>query len=247
MAAVSARYLRRFARIPQMYIFGAAQPVAFVLGLNAVFGGLVERVTGTAYIQYLLPGVVVMNVLFGASITSAGFAEDLQGGILDRFRSLPMSRSAVLVGRTVADLTRNALAIAIVVLVGFGLGFRFHGSALAAVGSLALALAFSYAVSWLFACIGMAVRTPQVAQLAGFLPVLPLVYLSGAWVPVETMTPALQGFARHQPVNVLVEALRSAADGTPVGSSAWQAVAWTAAILLVSVPLAIRLYRGDGS
>jgi ABC transporter DrrB family efflux protein len=246
MAVVTGRYVRRFTRTPQMFIFGAAQPVALVLGLNAAFGGLVELVTGESYIQYLLPGVIVMHVLFGGSITSAGIAEDLQAGIIDRFRSLPMNRAAVLVGRTAADLLRNAVSLALAIAVGVALGFRVRGSVIGAVAGIVLVLAFSYAISWLFACIGMVVRTPQAAQLAGFLPALPLAYLSGAWIPVESMSSAVQAFARNQPVTVLVATLRSVADGSAVADTAWQAVAWTIGILAVSIPLAVWLYRGDG-
>ena len=247
MVAVTGRYLRRFTRSPNMFIFGAAQPVAFIVGLNAVFGGLVERFNGGEYIQYLLPGVIVMNILFTGGITSVGIAEDLQDGIADRFRSLPMSRTAVIVGRTMADLVRNVIAIVIVLLVGFALGFRVHGSVAAALGGLALAIAFSYATSWLFACLGMAVKSPQIAQMASFLPALPLVYLSGAWIPIDSMPGSLQAFARNQPVNVIVETLRAAANGTQSSTTFWPAIAWTAGILLVSIPLAVHLYRGDGA
>jgi ABC-2 type transport system ATP-binding protein len=244
---VTGRYLRRFARTPQMYIWSAAQPISFVLALNVVFGGLVSAVTGGNYIQFLLPGVVVMNVLLGASITSAGVAQDLQDGIVDRFRSLPMSRVAVLAGRTFADLSRNVVSLAFVIAAGVVVGFRFHGSAGDALVAVALTLAFSYAISWLFACIGMAVKDPTVAQLAGFLPALPLVYLSGSWVPVETMSGAVQTFARNQPVNVFVEAVRSLAAGVPPGDRLWQAALWAVAMLAVAVPLSVKLYRGDGA
>ena len=247
MAVVTGRYLRRFTRTPQMFIFGAAQPVAFVLGLNAVFGGLVEQATGGSYIQYLLPGVIVMHILFTGGITSVGIADDLESTIVDRFRSLPMNRAAVLVGRTAADLVRNAIGLALTVAVGFALGFRVHGTITGAVAGIVLVLAFSYATSWLFACLGMMVKTPQVAQLASFLPALPLTYLSGAWIPIELMSGALQSFARNQPVNVLIATLRSLADGSAGADPAWQAVAWTVGILVVSVPLAVHLYRGDGA
>jgi ABC-type multidrug transport system permease subunit len=153
----------------------------------------------------------------------------------------------MLVGRTAADLVRNAVGLALAIAVGFALGFRVHGSLAAAVAGLVLALTFSYASSWLFACVGMAVRTPQVAQLASFLPTLPLVYLSGAWIPVESMSSGLQAFARNQPINVVVDTIRSLANGSAVADTAPQAVEWTIAILTVSVPLAVRLYRGDGA
>ncbi len=188
-----------------------------------------------------------MNILFTGGITSVGIAEDLNDGTADRFRSLPMSRTAVVVGRTLADLARNAVAIAIVLLVGFALGFRIYGTITAALAGLALAVAFSYAASWLFACLGMAVKSPQVAQMASFLPSLPLVYLSGAWIPIESMPDGLRAFARHQPVNVLVDTLRAAANGTHATAPVWPAIAWTVGILAVSVPLAVHLYRGEGA
>jgi ABC-2 type transport system permease protein/oleandomycin transport system permease protein len=222
-------------------------PLAFVLGLNAAFGGLVTLATGGSYIQYLLPGVIVMNVLLGASVTSFGLAEDLQAGIVDRFRSLPMSRAAVLVGRTIADLARYAVGLAVTLAVGVALGFRVHGGVAAALGGIVLVLAFEFAISWFFACLGMAVKEPQAAQMAGFLPALPLIYLSGAWVPVASMSAALRPFARNQPVNVVVETVRAIADGTAVAHSAVPAVLWTAGILAVSVPLGLRLYRADGA
>jgi ABC-2 type transport system permease protein/oleandomycin transport system permease protein len=230
-----------------MWIFGAAQPVAFLLGLHAAFAGLVEGATGGDYIQYLLPGVIVMSVLFGGGITSVGIAEDLQAGLIDRFRSLPMSRAAVLVGRTIADLLRTIVGLFFAVTVGVALGFRVHGGIANALAATVVVLGFAYAVSWLFACLGMAVGSPQVAQLASFLPSLPLVYLSGAWVPVESMSSVLRAFARNQPINVLVATVRSLADGSAVAGTAWQAAAWTAGLLLVSVPLAIRLYAREGS
>jgi ABC-2 type transport system permease protein/oleandomycin transport system permease protein len=245
MRAITWRYLVRFVRIPQLLFLGTVQPVLFVLMLNAVFGGLVSRERGGSYIQYLLPGVLVMSVMFGASVTSAGIAEDLQAGVIDRFRSLPMSRSAVLVGRTVADLVRNALGIVLVVIVGLAMGFELHGIASALVG-LALILLFAFAVSWLFAWVGLVVKEPQVAQLAGFLPVLPLVFLSGAWIPIETMSGGMQAFARNQPVNVLVEALRALGNGEPAYHWVWQSVAWSVGILLVSVPICVRRYRQPG-
>ena len=133
--------------------------------------------------------------MFGASVTSGGLAEDLQAGVIDRFRSLPMSRSAVLVGRTFADLIRNAVGAVVVVAVGVAMGYEVHGMGAAAEG-LALILCFGFAISWLFASVGMALKQPEVAQLAGFLPVLPFVFLSGAWIPIETMSGSLQTFAR---------------------------------------------------
>jgi ABC-2 type transport system ATP-binding protein len=246
MALLTRRALVRYIRAPQVLYLGTTQPIVFLVMLNAVFGGLVTGAQGGSYVQYLLPGVIVMNVLLGASVTAAGMAEDLRDGIVDRFRSLPMSRVAVLVGRTLADLGRNAIALALLVVVGVFMGFRFDGGAPAAIGCLALVLLFVFAVSWLFTFLGMAVKEPQAAPLLSLLVALPLVYLSGVWIPVGSMSPRLQWFARNQPVNVLVEALRALSAGEPALHRVWVSMAWCAGILLVAVPLCVRRYRGDG-
>jgi len=266
MIAITKRYLVRLRRTPRLLFFVAAQPVLFVLVLNAVFGGVVEAAlrtlgnpaaasgvgfdlpgAGGRYIQFLLPGVLVMNVMLLAGTTALGLAEDLQAGIIDRFRSLPMSRSAVLVGRTSADLVRSALTIAAILIVGFAMGYRLRGSIAAGVGAIILVFLFAYATSWLFALVGLVVKDPEVAQFAGFAPVLPIVFLSGAWIPVETMPDGLQVFARNQPVNVLIEAVRALADGSPADHWVWQSVAWSVGILIVSWPLAARQYRNAAS
>jgi ABC-2 type transport system permease protein/oleandomycin transport system permease protein len=246
MALLSRRALVRYLRAPQVLYLGTAQPIVFLVMLNAVFGGLVTGTQGGSYVQYLLPGVIVMNVLLGASVTAAGMAEDLRDGIVDRFRSLPMSRVAVLVGRTVADLARNALGLACVVVVGALMGFRFDGGTAAAIGCLLLVLLFAFAVSWGFTFLGMAVKDPQAAPLLSLLVALPLVYLSGVWIPVESMSPRLQWFARNQPVNVLVDALRELSGGEPATHDVWVSVAWSAGLLMIAVPLCVRRYRGDG-
>ena len=245
-ALLTWRALVRYLRAPQVLFLGTAQPVVFLVMLNAVFGGLVTSAQGGSYVQYLLPGVIVMNVLLGASVTAAGMAEDLRDGIVDRFRSLPISRVAVLLGRTVADLARNSIALAFLLVVGALMGFRFHGGVAAAIGCLLLVLLFTFAVSWLFTFLGMAVKDPQAAPLLSLLVALPLVYLSGVWIPVESMSPRLQWFARNQPVNVLVEALRALSAGEPARHDVWVSVAWCAGMLLVAVPLCVRRYRGDG-
>ncbi|HMC41432.1 MAG TPA: ABC transporter permease [Acidimicrobiales bacterium] len=242
MTGITRRYLVRFARTPQLLFFGTVQPVLFVVGLSAVFGGVVEARLGGHYIQYLLPGVLVMNVLLFAGTTGVGLAEDLQGGIIDRFRSLPMARSGVLVGRTVADLVRNAASMSVIVLVGFALGFRVHASLASGLAGVLLALFFGYATSWVFAAAGLAVKDAQTAQFIGFAPVLPLVYLSGAWIPVAAMASGVRAFARNQPVNVTVEAVRTLGEGTHAYHWIWQSLAWSGGLLALSGMLAVRLY-----
>jgi ABC transporter DrrB family efflux protein len=240
---ITRRYLTRYARTPQLLFFATVQPVLFVLGLAAVFGGLVEATEGGSYIQYLIPGVLVMNVILAAGASGVGLAEDMHAGIIDRFRSLPMARSAVLVGRTLADLARNAGAVTLMLVAGFALGFRLQGTLAQGLAAFALALLFGYAFTWVFAAVGLAVKDVQAAQFAGFAPILPLVFLSGAWVPVATMSDAVQGFARNQPVNVTIEAVRSLADGTPDAALLAKSLAWSLAILALAATLAVRQYR----
>jgi ABC transporter DrrB family efflux protein len=246
LGLVTTRYLRRFVRMPQLVFLGTVQPIVFVIMLNAVFGGLVAGTHGGSYVQYLVPGVLVMTVLLGGGVTASGLSEDVRDGMVDRFRSLPMSRVAVLVGRTATDVVRYALAIALLVAVGTLMGFRLHGGMRSAVGAVALLLLFAFAISWLFCVLGLAVKESQAATLVSLLVALPLVYLSGVWIPVESMSGRLQVFARNQPVNVLVEALRALVDGEPAGPRVVQVLAWSAGLLAMAVPLAVRQYRGDG-
>jgi ABC-2 type transport system ATP-binding protein len=242
MAAVTRRYLVRFARIPQLLVLSVAQPVVFLVMLNAVFGGVVAGSGIGNYVQYLLPGVLVMTVVLGGSVTSAGMAEDLQAGVIDRFRSLPMSRAAVLVGRTVADLVRVGSGLVVAIATGIALGYHPPGLARSLVG-ITLLLVFAYAVSWLFALIGLAVRQAEAAQLAAFLPSLPLTFLSGAWIPVATMSGPLRAFARNQPVNVVIEALRALSEGGDAGALVLRSLLWSLALFVVALPLCVRRYR----
>lgn len=241
--ALTARYLRRFWRTPQLLFFGAVQPVVFVVGLNAVFGGLVTAFTGASYIQYVVPGVLVMNVLLLAGTTASGLAEDMQAGIVDRFRSLPVNRPAVLIGRTLADLARNLITMTAVVVSGFVLGYHLRGGVAAGIEAVTVALLFAYAVSWMFASVGLAVKDPAAAQFAGFAPVLPLVYVSSAWVPLASMQPGVRAFARNQPMNVVTEAVRALGNGTPAGHFVWLSVLWSLGILMVFTTLATWQYR----
>jgi ABC transporter DrrB family efflux protein len=208
----------------------------------------VETQIDVDYIQYLLPGVLVMTTVLSAGSTGVALALDLQAGIIDRFRSLPMARHALLVGRTLADLARNAAATVLMVLVGVLMGFRFHGGVGRNVAALGLVLLFGYSLTWVFAAIGLAVRDVQAAQFLGFAPVLPLVFLSGSWIPVDVMAGGLQAFARNQPVNVAIEAVRSLVDeGGDPGAWVVRSVLWSVAILVVFVPLAVRTYtRSSG-
>ncbi|MDA8149128.1 MAG: ABC transporter permease [Actinomycetota bacterium] len=242
IAGITKRNLIRILRTPRLLIFSSIQPVMFVLLFRYVFAGAI-RVPHGAYVDYLMPGIFVQTSLFGGSSTAVGLATDLQGGIIDRFRSLPMARSAVLAGRTIADLIRNVFVLALMVIVGVLVGFRFHGSIGTDLGGLGLVLLFGYAFSWVYATVGLLVKDPETAQVAAFLPLFPLVFASSAFVPVSSMPGWLQAFANVQPVSVTVDAVRGLLAGGSVEHWLWQSLAWAAGILVVFSVLAVRQYR----
>lgn len=241
--AVTQRNLIHFVRIPQLLVFSTIQPVIFVLLWRYVFGGAVRGTGSVPYVDFLMPGIFVQTVTFGAMGTAIGLAADVKSGLLERFLSLPMSRSAVLAGRTLADLVRNVLVVVLMVLVGFAVGFRIHTNAAAFLGGLVLVLLFGYALSWVFATMGLMVKDPETAQAAAFPLLAPLVFASSAFIPVDTMPDWLQVFARNQPVSVTASAVRALTIGGPTGSEVLQAVLWCAAIVVAFAPLAVRLYR----
>jgi ABC transporter DrrB family efflux protein len=243
-AVVTGRNLRHFIRQPDLLTFSTIQPVMFVLLFVYVFGGAISRSLphGVAYVDFLLPGVFVQSVTFGASQTAVGLKEDLERGVVDRFRSMPMARSAVLAGRTVADLVRNIAVIGLMIAVGYLVGFRFLGGAAAAVGCIAVVAAFGLALSWIFAFVALTVRGAETAQTAGFVVIFPLVFASSVFVPVSTFPHWLQAFAKINPVTVTADAARSLAFyGTP--ASLGQAAAWIGGLLAVFIPLSVWRYR----
>jgi ABC transporter DrrB family efflux protein len=185
----------------------------------------------------------VQTVVFGSTTAAVALATDLKAGIIDRFRSLPMARSAVLAGRTAADAVRNVFVISLMILVGYAVGFRFQGGVLSALGAMAIALLFGYAFSWFFALIGLLVRDPQTAQVAGFVPLFPFVFASSIFVSPETMPSWLQTFAENQPVSRVTAAVRGLALGTATTSDVVIALLWIGGMLLVFVPLAVWRYR----
>jgi ABC-2 type transport system permease protein/oleandomycin transport system permease protein len=242
------RSILQTVRIPSLIVFVAIQPIMFVLLFRYVFGGAI-RVPGGEYVNYLMPGIFVQTVAFGGITTGIGLAEDMQKGLIDRFRSLPMSSSAVLTGRTIADLGRNLFTVIVMLAVGFAVGFRLHGSVPAFLSGMLLLMGFSFAFSWIAALIGISVGSVEAAQSGGFIWMFPLTFASSVFVPVSTMPVWLQGFAEHNPVSVVATSLRglfmvdpslTAAD---TQSAIIQSVAWIAAILLVFVPLSIARYR----
>jgi len=236
------RNLTKYIRLPQLVVFSTIQPIMFVLMFSYVFGGAIQ-IPGQSYISYLIPGIIVQTVLFGAMITGLGLAEDVSRGMIDRFRSLPMSRGAVLAGRTIADLIRNIFVILLMFGVGYLIGFRFQGSFGDSMAAFVLALLFGFAFSWISAAIGMAVKNVETAQSAGFIWIFPLAFISSIFVPIETMNKYLKGFADINPVTYTVNAVRALSLNQPVGDNIIYALIWIAAILTVFIPIAIRSYR----
>lgn len=241
--AIAWRGLLTYRRVPQLLVFSTIQPVVFVLLFTYVFGGAIHVPGGVDYIDYLMPGIFVQTVVFGAIATAIGLATDVQSGLLERFRSLPMARSAVLTGRTIADLFRNVFVVILMASVGFLVGFTVHTNAAKFVAAMLLVLLFGYSMSWVFATVGLLLGNPESAQAAAFPVMAPLVFASSAFVPVATMPDWLQPFAEHQPVSVTASAARALTLGTPATSYILQSLAWVAGILLVFVPIAVRRYR----
>jgi ABC transporter DrrB family efflux protein len=242
------RALRQTTRIPELLVFSTIQPMMFVLLFRYVFGGAIHVGKGTSYVNYLMAGIFVQTVAFGGvAATGVGLADDFQKGLVDRFRSLPMSRLAVLLGRTLADLVRNAFTVVVMLVVGLAVGFRPQGGVLGWLAALGLLLLFSFSFSWIGASIGLAVRSVEAVQSAGFIWLFPITFASSAFVPTASMPGWLQAFANNQPITKVIDAVRAWVLGKPVGSNGWIAAAWCVGVLAVCMPLSVRIYRRVGS
>jgi ABC transporter DrrB family efflux protein len=239
---IARRNLLTIIRTPQLLVFSTIQPVMFVLLFRYVFGGAINVPT-KSYASFLLPGVFVQTVVFGSTTAAVALAYDLKGGMIDRFRSLPMARSAVLAGRTAADAVRNLFVITLMVAVGYAVDFRFEGGVLDALGAMGIALLFGYAFSWFFALVGLLVRDPETAQVAGFVPLFPLVFASSIFVSPQTMPSWLRAFAEHQPITKVANAVRGLALGTASTRDVVVALLWIGGMLCVFAPLATWRYR----
>ena len=242
ITAVAGRNLLTYMRVPQLVIFSTIQPVIFVLLFRYVFGGAIT-IPGVSYVDYLMPGIFIQTAVFGSIGTAVGLSTDLTTGFLERFRSLPMARSAVLAGRTLADLTRNVFVVALMIAVGFAVGFRPHTSVPHFVAAVALVLLFGYVLSWVLATVGLAVGEPEAAQAAAFPVIAPFVFASNNFVPVTTMPIWLRAFAEHQPVSMTTQAVRVLVLGGSAGPDILKALAWMAGILLVFMPLSVWRYQ----
>jgi len=239
---VARRNVLRFLRLPRLLVFSTIQPVMLLLLFTYVFGGAIAD-DAAAYIQFLLPGFLIQIVVFGSSQTAVGLAEDLSGGLIDRFRSLPMSRPAFLAGRTLADTGRYVFLVALIVGIGSAIGFRFQNGALPAVGGALLAVSFGFAFTWITAYIGIISKDVETAQVAGFVWIFPIVFASSMFVPVDTMPGWLQAFARSNPVTFTVDTVRTLSLGGAIWNNLWKSLVSIGGILLVFVPLTVDRYR----
>ena len=239
---IAERNLMRLPRAPELLIGFTIQPIMFVLLFRYVFGGAIST-PGYSYVDFLIPGIIVQNTAFGGFATALGLNEDVRKGLIDRFRSLPMSRAAVLGGRTLSDVATNALSITILLITGVIIGFTFHTSFLEAVAGIGLLLLFGYAFSWFLAFIGLLVSSPESVNSVGFISVFPLTFISSAFVPVASMPDGLRQFAEVNPFTIIVDAMRHLWLGAPAGNSVWGAVVWSFVIVAVFAPLAVARYR----
>jgi ABC transporter DrrB family efflux protein len=243
ISAITQRNLIGYRRVPQLLVFSTIQPVIFVLMFRYVFGGAIKLAGPIPYVDFLMPGIFVQTVVFGAIATAIGLATDMKSGLMERFHALPMARSAVLTGRTIADLSRNVFVVILMMVVGSLVGWRIHTNALALLAAALLVLLFGFSMSWIFATVGLAVGDPETAQAAAFPVLAPLVFASSAFVSPESMPSWLRVFADHQPVSATASAVRDLVNGGPTASHVVQSIVWCVAILAVFAPIAVRLYR----
>ncbi|HET7048320.1 MAG TPA: ABC transporter permease [Solirubrobacteraceae bacterium] len=239
---IAERNLIRLPRAPDLLLAFTVQPIMFVLLFRYVFGGAIQT-PGYSYVDFLIPGIIVQNIAFGGFVTALGLNEDVHKGLIDRFRSLPMARPAVLAGRTTADIVTNTLSMTVLLITGVIIGFSFHTNFLHAIAGVLLLLLFGYAFSWVFAFLGLLVSSPEAANSVGFIAVFPLTFISSAFVPVASMPEPLKSFAMVNPFTIVVDAMRSLWLGAPANNYVWGAVVWSLVIIAVFAPLAVARYR----
>jgi ABC-2 type transport system permease protein len=253
---IAHRNIIRIRRVPDVMAFVLIQPLMFVLLFAYVFGGSID-IPGGNYREFLIAGIFAQTVVFGATFTGAGLAEDLQKGLINRFRSLPMSRSAVVAGRTASDVVYNALSILVMSVAGLIVGWRIRGSVLDAIAGFALLLFFSYAFSWVMACVGLLVPTPEVVNNASFVILFPLTFIANTFVPSDNLPGVLRTIAEWNPISTLTHAVRVKFGNIPTGTpdpTAWPlqnsvlySLIWAFALIVIFAPIATRLYQRAGA
>ncbi len=239
---LASRNLKRIPRQPDLLIAYTVQPVMFVLLFVFVFGGAIVT-PGFDYVDFLMPGIIVQSIAFGGFVTALGLSEDVQKGLIDRFRSLPMSRSAVLAGRTFSDIPLNLLSLFVLLAVGILAGFSFDSDIGKILLGVVLLLFFGYAFSWIFALVGLYSSSPETANSIGFTAIFPLTFASSAFVPVASMPDGLKQFAEVNPITTVVDAVRHLWLSTPAHSDVWMSFVWCGILIAIFAPLAVRRYR----
>ncbi len=243
------RNLLVWMRVPAYIVFTVVQPVIFVLLFRYVFGGAIQAPGSGGYVNYLMPGIIGQTAAFATFATAIALAQEATKGVIDRFRAMPMARSAVLAGRLIADSIRMLIVILVIIGVGYAVGFRFENGVGGAVGMVLLAEAFGIAVCSVSAFVGLAIKDEESVQAFGLIWIFPLTFVSSAFVPIASMPDWLQVFAKNQPVTLVINAMRAMALGGPqfpLNPALWESVAWLAGVLIVFVPLAVRSYRHVG-
>jgi ABC-2 type transport system permease protein len=240
---LAGRNLKRIPRQPDLLIAYTIQPVMFVLLFVYVFGGAIDS-GPFDYVDFLMPGIIVQSIAFGGFVTALGLSEDVGKGLIDRFRSLPMSRAAVLTGRTCSDIVLNCLSLCVLLTVGFAAGFNFIGASAGEIAlGIVLLLLFGYAFSWIFALVGLFSSTPETANSIGFTLIFPLTFASSVFVPASTMPDGLRQFAEANPFTTVADAVRSLWLNTPAHTDVWMAFVWCFVLIAIFAPLAIARYR----
>jgi ABC transporter DrrB family efflux protein len=241
--AITRRNLLVWYRVPAYLFFTVIQPVIFVLMFRYVFGGAIHVNVPGGYVSFLMPGIIGQTAAFACFGTAIALAQELQKGVIDRLRSMPMARSAVLTGRLTADTLRMTVTILIVVAVGYAVGFRFQNGAGPAVLMVVVAIVLGLACCVIAAYTGLAIKDEESVQAFGLIWLFPLTFLSSAFVPISSMPGWLQAFANNQPVTFIINTMRALALGGPVGANLWKSGAWLAGIFIVFLPLAVRAYK----
>jgi ABC transporter DrrB family efflux protein len=242
-AVVAKRNLLRIPRQPDLWVSFTIQPIMFVLLFVYVFGGAIQTPGYDDYVDFLMPGIIVQTMSFGGFVTAIGLSDDLRKGLIDRFRSLPMARSAVLAGRTLADVATNLVSIVVMVVVGLLVGFNFTSSPLEVAAGVGLLLLFGYAFSWIFAYIALNSSSAEGAQALGFMVIFPITFASSAFVPPDSMPGWLEAFAEANPFSTVVDATRALFVDAPAGNDVWAAVAWCVGLIVVFAGLSVYKYR----
>jgi ABC transporter DrrB family efflux protein len=253
---IAKRNLIKVKRVPDLLVFTTLSPIMFVLLFAYVFGNAID-VPGVGYREFLIAGIFAQTVVFGATFTGYSLAEDLQKGVIDRFRSLPMAPSAVLFGRTLSDVANNVISLVVMALTGLIVGWRIRSSVLEALAGFLLLLLFAYAISWIMAVVGLAVRTPEVVNNAAFMIIFPLTFVANTFVPSNTLPGPLETFANWNPISAITQAARELfgntspklppADVWPMQNPVLYSLIWIVLILAVFIPLSIRQYRKAAS